>query len=265
MTRYWLTPIVALALMAAGATAADASTASPAVTAHQTAAAHTVVPGHPMGWIPGAGPASTNSTAESSNWSGYAVTGANGAFHSVSASWIEPKVTCNGTKYAAFWVGLDGYSSDSVEQTGSDSDCTGSSPTYYGWYEMYPASPVYYSNTVKAGDHFHAYVAFSGTDRYTLFLEDITQGWTHKVSKTSSGDDRSSAEVITEAPSSGSGVLPLANFGTVDYTTAKANGTLMSSQSPVQITMVDSSGNDKDSTSTITSASAFDNTWIRAS
>jgi hypothetical protein len=264
MTRYWVTPFIALALMAGGAAAAAASTASPALTAHPTAPAHTVVPGHPMGWLPGASPSSTNSTAESTNWSGYAVTGGTGAFKSVSASWVEPKASCNGTKYAGFWVGLEGYNSDSVEQTGSDSDCTGSSPTYYGWYEMYPANPVYYTNTVDAGDHFTASVTFSGTDTYTLVLKDVTRGWTHTVKKTSSGDARSSAEVITEAPSSGTGVLPLANFGTVDYTAAKANGTSMSSQSPVKIVMIDNSGNDKDSTSTITSAGAFHNTWIRA-
>ncbi len=155
-----------------------------------------------MGWIPSAGPESGNSTAQSTNWSGYAVTGGNGAFNSVSATWVEPKAKCNGTKYAAFWVGLDGYNSDSVEQTGSDSDCTGSSPTYYGWYEMFPANPVYYTNTVKRWRPLPRVVAFSGTDTYTLVLHDVTQGWTHKVKKTSSGDARSSAEVITEAPSS---------------------------------------------------------------
>ena len=31
---------------------------------------------------------------ESTNWSGYAVTGASGAFHSISASWIEPTGPC---------------------------------------------------------------------------------------------------------------------------------------------------------------------------
>jgi len=262
MTRYWVTPLIALALMAAGAAAANASPASPALTAQKAApTVHSVAPGHPMVAVPGA---AADSTADSTNWSGYAVTGGTGAFKSVSASWVEPKATCRGTKYAAFWVGLDGYNSDSVEQTGSDSDCTGSSPTYYGWYEMFPANPVYFTNTVDAGDHFTASVTFSGTDTYTLVLKDVTRDWTHTVKKTSSGDARSSAEVITEAPSSETGVLPLADFGTVDYTVAKANGTSMSSQSPVKIIMIDSSGSDKDSTSTITSAGAFHNTWIRA-
>ena len=48
-----------------------------------------------------------------------------------------------GHTYAAFWVGLDGYTSKSVEQLGTDSDCTNvNSPSYYAWYEMYPAASV---------------------------------------------------------------------------------------------------------------------------
>src|ERR1700691_1053493 len=105
--------------------------------------------------------------------------GADGAYKSVSASWKEPAATCSGRsdQYAAFWVGLDGYSSDSVEQTGTDSDCDGRTPSYYGWYEMYPADPVYFSNTVKPGDSLSASVKFSGTDTYTLVLKDSTEGW----------------------------------------------------------------------------------------
>jgi Peptidase A4 family len=74
---------------------------------------------------------------------------------------------------------------------------------------------------------------------------------------------RSSAEVITEAPSSSTGVLPLANFGTVNYAGAEANGTALASLSPTEIIMADSSGLDKDSTSAI-SGGAFSNTWLRS-
>jgi hypothetical protein len=204
--------------------------------------------------------------AQSTNWSGYAVTGARGHFTSVSASWIQPSVTCtSGTKYSAFWVGLDGYRSTSVEQTGSEADCSGSSPVYSAWYEMYPAAPVNFSNTVRPGDHFTGSVKFSGTSTYTLVLKDVTQGWSHTVTKSRGGLARSSAEVITEAPSNGISILPLADFGTVRYTAATANGTLMTSQSPVKIIMVDGSGQDKDSTSTISTAGDFSNAWLRSS
>lgn len=289
MVRRWSIPILTVTLafgtMLALAGTASAGTASaahhPTTTLVRPGGSHSAFkPGGLMARPTGAGALRTKGRdgqyqAESTNWSGYAVTGSNGAFTSVSASWTEPTATCTSSggrhgrggsdAYAAFWVGLDGYSSDSVEQTGSDSDCDGTTPDYYGWYEMYPADPVYYTNTVKPGDAMSASVAFSGTDTYTLTLTDSTQGWTQKQVINESGFDRSSAEVITEAPSSSSGVLPLADFGTVNYTAASANGTSMGTQSPTSIVMVDNSGAAKDSTSSMSSSGAFSNTWIRAS
>jgi hypothetical protein len=207
-----------------------------------------------------------NATAQSTNWSGYAVTGGNGAFNSVSASWTQPAATCprHGAQYASFWVGLDGFSSNSVEQTGTDSDCSRGTPHYYGWYEMFPAFPVNFSNTVRPGDAMSASVTFSGTETFTLVLHDATQGWTQNIVQNQTGLARSSAEVITEAPSSNSGVLPLANFGTINYSTSSANGTSLGTQNPTQIIMVNNSGAQKDSTSSISSGGAFSNTWIRS-
>ena len=225
-------------------------------------------PGGPMIRVAGTRSATRGgfTTVQSSNWSGYAVTGGTGAFTSVSASWTEPTATCPSrtAQYASFWVGLDGYSSGSVEQTGTDADCSGHTPVYYGWYEMYPAYPVNFSNTVKPGDQMSASVTFSGTASYTLVLRDATRGWTQTVLATQSGLARSSAEAITEAPSSNSGVLPLADFGTVSYSVSAANGTSLGSQNPIEIVMVDKSGRDKDSTSPISGAGAFSDTWLRS-
>jgi hypothetical protein len=273
MARRLFIPLATLALvfgsMLAASAAASAAPHSARPAAHM-AAASTYRPGGLMVRPGGVNRVSHHgrfTTAESTNWSGYAVTGANGAYTSVSASWTEPKATCTSRRaaqYASFWVGLDGYSSDSVEQTGTDSDCSGTTPEYYGWYEMYPAYPVNFSNTVKSGDSMSASVTFSGTETYTLVLKDSTQGWTQTITKNQTGLDRSSAEVITEAPSSSSGVLPLADFGTISYSTSSANGSSLGGQSPIQIIMIDNSGNDKDSTSSISSGGAFSNTWIRS-
>ncbi len=32
---------------------------------------------------------------------------------------------------SSFWIGLDGYNNSTVEQTGSEVDCSGSTPEYY--------------------------------------------------------------------------------------------------------------------------------------
>jgi peptidase A4-like protein len=273
MARRWFIPLASMGLifgsmlMAANAASAAPTAARPTPNFH--------------GWTPGGvmvrpttgaqvRTVGGRATATSTNWSGYAVTGSNGAYKSVSASWTEPSATCSSRtdQYAAFWVGLDGYSSDSVEQTGTDSDCVGrNDPSYYGWYEMYPADPVYFSNTVEPGDSFTASVTFSGTETYTLVLKDVTRGWTQTITKNETGLDRSSAEVITEAPccTNSGGILPLSDFGTVNYSVSAANGTSLGTQSPTAIVMVNNSGQDKDSTSSISSGGAFSNTWIRAS
>lgn len=279
MVRRWCIPFVTLTL-AVGSMLALASTASASsVASHRlavrpgAAAATGFRPGGPMARPTGTMRAvghNGRASAESTNWSGYAATGANGAFSTVAASWTEPKATCTSgghrrsAQYAAFWVGLDGYNSSSVEQTGTDSDCTGTTPDYYGWYEMYPAAPVYFTNTVKPGDSISASVTFSGTDTYTLVLKDSTQGWTQTTAKNQAGLARSSAEVITEAPSSNKGVLPLADFGTVTYGSSTANGTSLGTQSPTEIVMVDNTGAEKDSTSTINGSGGFSNSWLRA-
>jgi Peptidase A4 family len=269
MARRWFVPLASMGLIFGSMLlAAGTASAAPATT-HSTVHVSAYKPGGLM--IRPAGGAQVShvlghTTATSTNWSGYAVTGANGAYSSVSASWTEPTATCTsrGDLYASFWVGLDGYSSDSVEQTGTDSDCVGRSGSYYGWYEMYPANPVNFSNTVEPGDSMSASVTFSGTKTYTLVLKDNTRGWTQTITKNQSGLDRSSAEVITEAPSSESGVLPLADFNTISYSTSSANGSSLGGQNPIAITMINNSNQDKDSTSSIGSGGAFSNTWIRS-
>jgi Peptidase A4 family len=278
MIRRWSIPLTTAglvlgSLMALGGTASAAPAHPAASQAAPGASVPEFQPGGLMARPAGASASAAaqgrgaRTTDQSTNWSGYAATGANGAFKSISASWKEPTATCSSrsAQYASFWVGLDGFTSDSVEQTGTDSDCSGRTPDYYGWYEMFPANPVNFTNPVSPGDSFTASVTFSGTQTYTLVLKDTTKGWTQTITKNQSGLDRSSAEVITEAPSSESGVLPLANFGTVSYSASAANGTSLASQSPTEIIMIDSSNRDKDSTSAIGSGGAFSNTWIRAS
>jgi len=272
MARRWRIPLASLAL-AFGSVFAVATSASAATVTHHPASPVATPAGfQPAGLMvrPGGFTNLTTragrATALSTNWSGYAATGGNGAFTSVSASWTEPTATCGGhsNQYSSFWAGLDGFNSNSVEQTGTDADCSGSTPVYYGWYEMYPAFPVNFSNPVRPGDHMSASVTFSGSSTFTLVLQDATQGWTQNIVQNQTGLARSSAEVITEAPSSGGRVLPLANFGTVSYSTSSANGTSLGTQNPTEIIMVDNSGKQKDSTSAISSTGAFSNTWLRS-
>jgi hypothetical protein len=67
-----------------------------------------------------------------------------------------------------------------------------------------------------------------------------------------------------EAPSSTRGVLPLANFGTMSFTSADVNGSAIGSFNPTEIIMVDGSGRDKDSISALTGGTNFSATWLRS-
>ena len=77
------------------------------------------------------------------NWSGYA---AETSFSSpkaasvaaVSGSWTVPAVSGAGTAFSSVWVGIDGYSSGTVEQIGTEQDLSRGTPVYTAWYEMYP-------------------------------------------------------------------------------------------------------------------------------
>jgi hypothetical protein len=155
----------------------------------------------------------------STNWSGYAVLGS--SFTSASGSWVVPTAVCpGGDQYAAFWVGLDGYSSDTVEQTGTDSDCDGdNNPSYYAWYEFYP-NPSYEVLTVHPGDVISASVVYSSGE-FTIKITDETTGNSYTRSSRVAGAQRSSAEWIAEAPCCTTrprnGILPLADFVTIDF------------------------------------------------
>lgn len=198
--------------------------------------------------------------ASSSNWAGYAATSTK--YTSVTSTWREPSASCSSaTTYASFWTGLDGFNSGSVEQTGTLVECSGGTPHQFAWYEMYPAAPVYFSNTTVAGDTMVSRVTATSSGAFTLYLADTTRGWSHTINKSNSSLARSSAEVIAEAPSSSSGVLPLANFGTVTFTSSMVNGGTLGASGPQSITMVTSSGTVKCSVSGISGGTSFSATW----
>jgi Peptidase A4 family len=87
-------------------------------------------------------------------------------------------MTCAGSStYEAFWAGLDGYSSASTEQAGTEADCSGGTPVYFAWYDLYPAAPVDLSKSVKPGDSMTATVSATTKDVFTITIHNATEGW----------------------------------------------------------------------------------------
>jgi peptidase A4-like protein len=194
----------------------------------------------------------------STNWAGYSATGS--TFTDVSATWKQPSVSCTSADaYSSFWVGLDGDGSNTVEQIGTDADCSSGRPVYYAWYEMYPKFPVNLTLAIHPGDTITASVHAGAGGSFTLSIRDATTGKTFTTTQKLRHAKLASAEVIAEAPSSG-GVLPLANFGSVGFSAAMVNGQPIGSFSPDRINMV-SGSTTKASTSALSGGTAFSVTW----
>jgi len=178
----------------------------------------------------------------STNWSGYAASGSAGSFTNVAGTWTQPSVQCNSqSTYSAYWVGIDGDTTSTVEQLGTEGDCSNGSARYYAWFEMYPHPGYYAPITVTPGHSYHASVSFVGAGSYRLTLADTNTGQSFATTQKLPSAKRASAEAIVEAPSSG-GVLPLANFGTATFAGVSANGAALATFNPEPITMVNSSG-----------------------
>jgi hypothetical protein len=184
-----------------------------------------------------------HAVASSSNWAGYAVTPLDATtsptpttpppsttFASVTGNWIQPKVSCTKSKatYAAFWVGLGGFSptSQALEQIGTQATCTAAGKAKYSmWYELVPAASVPIRFKVFPGNALTASVKVIGT-QVTLQIRNLTRKTNFTKTLFMAAPDVSSAEWIAEAPTgcnaSGCMQLPLAKFSTLTFTKASA-------------------------------------------
>jgi Peptidase A4 family len=170
-------------------------------------------------------------TADSSNWAGYAAHAPGVSFHSVVASWRQPRARCARGKqsFSAFWVGLGGYnpSSTALEQVGTEMDCKASgNPVSTAWYELVPAPSTPIKLNVRPGDKVTAGVSVVGHE-VSVVLDDVTRHRSFHKTLTAAEVDVSSAEWIVEAPSDCINIdacqtLPLANFGSATFHLASA-------------------------------------------
>jgi hypothetical protein len=227
--------VIAIGAAAAGAAAAGASTQAPAVVLPPGVILHGGFTYMPSVKLPRNNPPDLSSRPKaveySDNWAGYAaaansgiqLTTVGGDFNIPSVNCAKSPVGSSGYAFVAHWVGLDGLTDGTVEQTGVDAYCDSSgTPGYFAWYEMYPLSPVAFSG-VSPGDAITTTVTYNATAKtYHMNLTDVTTGGS--VTSTQSCPSGStcsnlSAEAISEDPG---GAVPggynLADFGMENYT-----------------------------------------------
>ncbi|WP_194926416.1 G1 family glutamic endopeptidase [Catenulispora pinisilvae] len=192
-------------------------------------------------------------------WGGYADTGAR--FTSISGDWTVPTLNCSSVPNSSVspWIGIDGFNSDTVEQIGFDQDCQNGVAGYYPWVEMYPADSIYFTETVKAGDHITASVSVSGSS-WTLTEKDTTRGWS-KTFHESGSDKLSSAEAIVE--DLGNGIQPVAPFSAITFTSLTADGKSLASAGTVNSTNIER-GNTPLTKNSSLSGGTFKLSWLHS-
>ena len=224
MRHCWaLLTCVALAVFVVAALPAAAAAATRPAT-HT----HPLIGSHPAGGVrPAVGTHPfAGTTTTSNNWSGYDDS-TDGPFTSVTATWTQPPVGFAGATFtdAAFWVGLDGDNSDTVEQIGTEGYSEGV-VGYDAWYEMYPASPVTIGMSIHPGDLMTGSVTEFGVATFTLTLTDQTTGKSFQtVRMMNLVPALASAEVIAEAPTDDNGdIVPVSDFGLITFSHCAFNG-----------------------------------------
>ena len=206
MNKIRISGIIAASALAA--TAASRSGPPPAGTARLTGPVHADPAIHYRTML--ASPRALRAgTVSSQNWSGYAVTARSGqTIGRIQALLTIPDVNCarstlGSSGHAVFsdWVGLDGFTTTTVEQVGVGADCasTTGAATYFAFYEMFPNPGVTFTG-VSPGDAIVVIVQRVSTG-WSLLLQDRTNGASiSTVQRCPSGSTCRDAngEVITE-------------------------------------------------------------------
>jgi Peptidase A4 family len=161
-------------------------------------------------------------------YAGYAATdlaSRTAAYQKVTGHWTVPKAHCTpGTiSLAAVWVGITSDASDRslLAQLGTVSGCDAGTPSYFMWWEMFPAPSVPLDQPLQAGDSITASVTFQ-QGRFQLTIDNPTEGVHFSTTHPGTVTDTSVAECIVEAPTiidnpaTGQGhIARLTNFGKV--------------------------------------------------
>ena len=164
-------------------------------------------------------------TADSLNWSGYAVTPSGGGITAVSSTFTVPTAGPVPPGFAATWTGIGGYNTSDLIQAGAAEQSAPSNPLlgdqYYAWYELLPASETQLTNctgdancTVTPGDNITVNISQVSGDTWSIAMTDAGKwSWSKDVTYTSS---ESSGEWILEAPTLVAQTT-LANVGTAHF------------------------------------------------
>ena len=158
----------------------------------------------------------------SSNWAGYAVAG--GPYSSVGAQWTVPAVSVSYRRsYSAQWVGIDGFTSRSLIQAGTEADYFNGATHYSAWWEILPAPAVTIRTlSVRPGDRMSVTITRVSSGRWRIVVKDARSG-SYATTRAYTGS-ASSAEWIEEAPIVSGRTTLLAAHSTIVFDHASLDG-----------------------------------------
>jgi hypothetical protein len=180
-----------------------------------------LVPAHKNELLPRHG-----GTADSLNWSGYAVTPSGGGVTAVSSSFTVPSAGLVPPGFAATWTGIGGYNTSDLIQAGTAEQSVPSNPVlgpqYYAWYELLPAGETQLTGctgdancTVTPGDNITVNIKQVSGSTWNIAMTNAGKwSWNQNVTYSSS---ESSGEWILEAPTLAVAQTLLAPVGTVHF------------------------------------------------
>ncbi len=215
----------------------------------------------------------------STNWAGYVAANnftnpTKGSATKIVGTWgISKAQPIKGlASNSAFWIGLDGYASETVEQIGTscDIDVHGNT-SYYAWFEMYP-NPSYeiINFPVHPNDIITASVEYIGNNTFVMKITNQTKKVSYSIPTNYTQSSTSlcnCAEWIVEAPWLNT-ILPLTNFSIARFSLCSA--TINGKNLPLQnnswqatpIDMIISANKYKAITSAVTASNnSFIVTW----
>ncbi|CAI7597071.1 unnamed protein product [Penicillium glandicola] len=169
----------------------------------------------------------------SKNWAGVVreKPPASATYSAVSATFTVPEPTATNDsgemQAVSAWVGIDGDTyTKAILQTGIDAYIQNGERTFDAWYEWYPLSAENFDLQLSAGDVVVTKVETYSPSKGAAIIENKSTG--QSVTKTLSAPSTSAtlagqnAEWIVEDFNAGNSMVPLANFGKVDFTGAQA-------------------------------------------
>jgi hypothetical protein len=191
----------------------------------------------------------------SHNWSGYVAI--NGTFTSVTGTWVVPQVAGSHHSAAdATWVGIGGLNRNDLIQSGTQDIVSRGRVTPLAFIEMLPDAGQTIPVSISSGDSITVTLTASTANQWKITFQDNTnkQMYTTTVIYASSF---ASAEWIEEAPSRGNKILPLDDFGSVQFSqglTVKNGGRVTIARSNAQPIILDNKSNQ-----TLAAPSSLDN------